>query len=142
MTTRSSIPSFSYERDLRPPVARFLRNQSFCRQLEEVPFYEHRMDVYGYSRRHDLTVAIELKLRRWVRAVEQAILYQLCSDLVYIAMPANSTLRVDLEVLDEYGLGLISVRKNCCRRVLPARPSTVLRTHYRERYLALVSEKL
>ena len=100
------------------------------------------MDVYGYSRRDDLTVAIELKLRRWARAVEQAMLYQLCSDLVYIAMPAESTASVDLEVLEEYGLGLISVRKSRCCRILAARRSPVLRTHYRERYLALITEKL
>ena len=100
------------------------------------------MDVYGYSNRYDLTVAIELKLRRWVRAVEQALLYQLCSDHVYIAMPADSTSSVDLNVLQEYGIGLISVRKDRCNRLSPARRSAVLRTHYRERYLALVLGKL
>ena len=97
------------------------------------------MDMYAYSRRDNLTVAIELKLRRWSRAVEQALLYQLCSDFVYIAMPSTATSSVDLALLDEYGIGLLSVQTERCSRVLQPRPSAVLRPHYRERYVALVS---
>ena len=139
MKTRPGTRNFSREQDLVLSVARFLRNRTFRRQLEEVPFFEYRMDMYGYSCRDDLTVAIELKLRRWVRAIEQALLYQLCSDLVYIAMPSTVIPAVDLAQLQKHGLGLLSVRTNRCVEVLPARRSSVLRPHYRDRYMALVA---
>ena len=130
--------SFRTEHDLVRVVARYLRNQAFRLQMEEVPFYEYRMDMYGYSRRKDLTVAVELKLTRWSRAVEQALLYQLCSDLVYIAMPSRAAARVDLGLLERHGLGLLSVNTYRCHQVVAARPSPVLRRHYRNEYLAMV----
>ena len=139
MKTRPDIQRFSREQDLVLSVARYLRNRTFSRQLEEVPFFEYRMDMYGYSRRNDLTVAIELKLRKWTRAIEQALLYQLCSDLVYIAMPSNVIPAVDLAQLQKHGLGLLSVRTNRCDQIHPPRCSSVLRPHYRERYMALVA---
>lgn len=139
MKTRPNIQSFSREQDLVLSVARYLRNRTFSRQLKEVPFFEYRMDMYGYSRRNDLTVAIELKLKRWARAVEQALLYQLCSDLVYIAMPSNVIPAVDLAQLQEHDLGLLSVRASRCIQILPPRRSSVLRPHYRDRYMALVA---
>ena len=141
MATKRDTRNYSRERDLVPSVARYLRNRTFSRQLEEVPFFEYRMDMYGYSRRNDLTVAVELKIHKWTRAVEQALLYQLCSDLVYIAMPSKTMTAVELTVLDEHGLGLLSVEAHRCRQVLSARPSSVLRKHYRKQYLALVCEE-
>ena len=142
MTTSPEIRKFKYEQDLVFFVARYLRNRSFRKQLTEVPFFEYRIDMYGYSRLNDQTVAIELKLKRWSRAIEQALLYQLCSDLVYIAMPSYVTDVVELRTLNEYGLGLLSVDTHQCRQIHPARPSLVLRKHYREKYLALVSGSL
>ena len=141
MTTRLDIQSFDREQDLAVPVARYLRNRTFSRQLEEVPFFEYRMDMYGYSRRNDLTVAVELKLKKWTRAVEQALLYQLCSDLVYIAMPATVVTVVKTAILEEYGLGLLSVETRGCREVHAPRASPVLRHHYRQQYLNLVREE-
>ena len=142
MRRRINTQSFRTEHDLVLAVARYLRNQAFRLQMEEVPFYEYRMDMYGYSRRKDLTVAVELKLTRWSRAVEQALLYQLCSDLVYIAMPASAASRVDLPLLERHGLGLISVETHRCCQVVAARPSPVLRQHYRDEYLAMVHRGL
>jgi len=132
---------FSRESDMTALVARFLRNRSYAQQLSEVGFYEHRMDIYGYSRAHQLTVAVELKLAKWSRAVSQALLYQLCSDLVYIAMPTLAARRVDVALLQEYGLGLIAVDKARCRELVLPRFSHVLRRRYRAEYLALLGEE-
>ena len=134
------MTTFRREKELAFPVKRYLRNRAFHRQLSEVPFYEYRMDMYGYSRRDDLTVAIELKLRKWPRAVEQALLYQLCSDLVYIALPRGEIRRVDINILMEHGVGLLSVEEARCREIVSAQPSPVLRKHYRDNYLAMLRE--
>ena len=123
-------------------MGRYLRNRAFRQQVEEVPFYEYRMDMYGYSRRDDLTVAVELKLSKWTRAIEQALLYQLCSDLVYIALPSEQVKKVHLESLTEHGIGFLSVKEDRCREILPASRSRVLRRHYREKYLVMVQEGL
>lgn len=141
MTGATATMAFRREEELAAPVARFLRNRAFRLQSSEVPFFEHRMDVYGYSMKLDCTVAVELKLTKWARAVEQALLYQLCSDLVYIAMPRHEVARVDLDLLTLHGVGLIAVDHGRCSEVLRAAPSQVLRSHYREEYLAMLKEE-
>jgi hypothetical protein len=140
MKARTRTPHFRYEKQLEEPVARYLRNRKFRLQDIEVPFYEYRMDMYGYSKRDDLTVAVELKMGRWARAIEQTLLYQLCSDLVYIAMPKRQVALVDFAALRQYGLGLISVEDSRCTEIICAVPSPIVRKHYREACLAILEE--
>jgi hypothetical protein len=138
MKAKTSIQHFRYEKELEMPVSRFLRNREFRLQELEVPFYEYRMDMYGYSESADTTVAVELKLSKWTRAIEQALLYQLCSDLVYIAMPKRQAETVDVAMLKLHGLGLISVGSARCTEIVPAVPSRIVRRHYREACLAIL----
>ena len=140
MKTKRAIQVFERESELLPSVERYLRNRTFRLQSVEVQFYEHRMDLFAYSLQHDLTVAVEIKRTRWLRAVEQALLYQLCSDWTYIAMPRNELERVDIDTLKLHGLGLIAVQQSRCDEVLPAEPSEVLRRHYRDTYLTSLWE--
>jgi hypothetical protein len=140
MKARTKTHHFNYEKQLEEPVARYLRNRQFRLQELEVPFYEYRMDMYGYSKRVDLTVAVELKMARWARAIEQALVYQLCSDLVYIAMPKRRAALVDVATLKQYGLGLISVGDKRCTEIISAVPSRIVRKHYREACLAILEE--
>lgn len=132
---------FRRESELAEPVARFLRTHAFAHQLREVPFYEYRMDMYGYSQSKQLTVAVELKLTKWSRAVSQALLYQLCSDLVYIAMPTLVAKRIDALRLQELGLGIIGVEAARCREILAPRLSPVVRAHYRKHYLGVLAPR-
>lgn len=132
---------FRRESQLAVPVSRFLRNRSFVAQMVEVKFFEYRIDLYGYSKSGDISVAIELKLQKWSRAIEQALLYQLCSDIVYIAMPSDAVHRVDVTALKTHGLGLIAVQKHRCREVISPQPSDVVRAHYRDGYVSMAREK-
>ena len=128
--------SHKLESSLYKPVAAYARNRGFRWQRSEVPFYEYRVDLYGFSRRKNLTLAIELKLTKWRRAVEQALIYQLCSDLVYIAVPYTTSLRVDAGLLREHGIGLVAVRDNgSCRVIIEAVQSFVVRHDYRSEYI-------
>jgi hypothetical protein len=130
--SRSIGTKFSKESQLLVPVARFAKLKGFGLQAVELPFYEYRIDLYGYSRRRNATVAIELKLTDWRRALRQALLYQLCSDLVYIAMPARSAKRVEVSELREYGIGLISINDlRICSCILPAVQHNEVRHFYR-----------
>jgi hypothetical protein len=117
-------------------VADYARNRGFRWQRPEVQFYEYRIDLYGFSKKQNQTVAIELKLTKWQRAVEQALIYQLCSDLVYIAVPYATSLRVDANLLQEHGIGLVAVRDNGkCRTIIEAVQSFVVRHDYRTEYI-------
>jgi hypothetical protein len=141
MKRRTDITHFRLEKDLATPVERFFRDRAFGFQKNEVAFYEHRMDLYGYSKDHDLTIAVELKLRKWSRAIEQALLYQLCCDYSYVALPYEAIRLVDLSLFHDYGLGLIAVEFDGCKEVVPAMQSEVIRRHYREAYVSLLLEE-
>jgi hypothetical protein len=131
--SRITETRFSKEAALLQPVERFARVKGFSLQKVELPFYEYRIDLYGFSLKKDATVAIELKLNDWRRALEQAMLYQLCADLVYIAMPARATRRVDHAQLRSHGVGLIAVLETGrCSCVLQAAKHSEVRHYYRQ----------
>jgi hypothetical protein len=110
----------------------------------EMPFYDYRIDVFAFSERLDASVAVELKLTKWKRAFEQALIYQLCADQAFVAVPKETVPRVDAGLLKQHGIGLIGVSRAGgswrCRVVVPARASEVVRPHYRSDLLALLSE--
>lgn len=132
---------FFKESQLLEPVAKFAKRQGFRLQFKEMPFYEYRIDLYGFSAKDDLTIAIELKLTDWKRALEQALLYQLCSDFVYIAMPECSASRVDKTELRNNRIGLISVAKSGeCLCLLPAIKHGEIRQFYRSTQIEFLKD--
>lgn len=132
--------SYRFEQQLRKPVSKYLKKRDFDIQHTEMPFYEYRIDLYAYSADQDQTIAIELKLDKWSRAIEQALLYQLCSDLVYIAMPASKAIKINKSALKQHGLGLLSVSARGCEEIISPNQSTVTRKHYRQAYLEVLNE--
>ena len=125
---------------LLPLVQAHFRRQ-YSLSATEVPFYAHRIDLYGYARKSKTTVAVELKLRDWRKALRQALVYQLCSDYVFIAVPAVTAKRVDTNLLSVHGVGLLAVSDKRCFERLAARHSTVLNPAYKARHSALVEER-
>jgi hypothetical protein len=103
-------------------------------------FYEYRIDLYALSHRTGQTMAVELKLHKWRRALEQALLYQLCADFVFIGMPDRNLSRVDKDLLATKGIGIIGVSEHGCQLVLPARQSMEVRDHYKRQYVELLKE--
>jgi hypothetical protein len=132
---------FSRESELLDPVARFAKQLGFRLQTAELPFYEYRIDLYGFSQRSNTTIAIELKLTDWRRALEQAMLYQLCSDFVYIAMPESSARRVNTTELQQNGVGLLSVvNPRTCSCIVQASEHNEVRPFYRRTQIAFLKE--
>lgn len=122
------------------PAVREHFKPKYGRHRLELQFYEHRIDLYGYSVETDCTVAVELKLRNWRRALEQALVYQLCSDYVFIAVPATTAKRIDLQELRSHGIGLLAVSGCKCVEELPALHSPVLNHNYKADYISIVKE--
>ena len=129
------------ERELYEPVTEFVRGRAFSWLQDEVPFYEYAIDIYAFSESLDKTIAVELKVEKWKRAFEQALLYQLCADWVYIAMPARAMSRVDSALLRSHGVGLISIEDNgWCTELISPSESPVLRSDYRSNLIASLLE--
>lgn len=127
------------ESSLLKPVASYLRDKSFCQQMSQLRFYEYSIDLYAFSENKALTVAVELKVDKWRRALEQALIYQLCSDWVFIAMPRTSISRVDGALLDKHGIGLIAVDETGdCEELRSSSLSSVLCSEYRDAYIQLL----
>ena len=135
------MPSILREAELLKPVSGNLRKQGYRKQQDEVQFFEYRMDIYGYASKTDRTTAVELKLHRWMRAFEQALIYKLCADYVYLALPAKTIARVEMPLLVTHGLGLICVENgHKCDVVLEAVQSTIVLPHYRDFYIQLMQK--
>ena len=132
---------FSKESQLLKPVAKFAKQQGFGLQKRELPFYEYRIDLYGFCADENATIAVELKLTDWRRALEQAVLYQLCSDYVYIAMPERFVGRVDTGKLESQGIGLIAVLDSGdCSCLLRATEHKEVRQFYRSTQIAFLKD--
>ncbi len=130
---------YRHESELLSPVAGYVHRKGFRWQRTELPFYEYRIDLYGYSRVHSLTVAIELKLRNWKRALEQGIVYQLTADWVFAAMPRKVITTEVHDAFAGHGVGLIGVSDagRCVQLLLP-QDSGEVRDWYRKHYISLV----
>jgi len=135
------MQTFRTESYLADPVSRHLRRRRFREQFPQAPFYEYRIDIFGFSQFDEACIAVELKLSRWQRALEQALIYQLCADYAYVAMPKPALVRVPLERFEEHGVGLISVSGVGCNIIIPAQRSLVVQDFYRTNLIHLLQEQ-
>ena len=136
------------ECDLCLPVRRFLNREGYDRVIRELPFFDRSIDVYGVAWADGAktvegakTIAVELKLRKWQKALHQAALYQLCSDYSYVAMPKKvAQALVACEDFKTAGIGILSVDtvSKAVEVVLPA----VLSTQAKEYYVGPYKEML
>lgn len=134
---------FDKEKYLLSPVSNYLRENGFVLQKQELKFYDYKIDIYGFSLDKNLSIAIELKLNNWRKAIKQALIYQLCSDLVFIAMPYFNYKNINMEQLINHGIGLITVNENgCCEELIKSSISKVVHKHYKEEYLNILKMEL
>ena len=75
----------------------------------EVPLYRSKIDMVTVNPDNNQVVAIEAKISNWYRALQQATSYSMCADKVYLALWHKFVHRVDVDMLDRYGIGLLSV---------------------------------
>jgi hypothetical protein len=101
------MPARITEKRLVDVLVEHLRKTRAVRR--EVAHYEKRIDVVAYSAHANSIAGIEAKSRNWARALQQAILNLTAVDFSYVALWSETARRLDLDVLDEFGVGLISV---------------------------------
>lgn len=123
--------AYRFESELYQPVMRYFKNRSFTSQRVEAEFFDRRIDLYAFSKKLNKSVAVELKLSNWKKALNQALIYQLCSDYVYLAMPSKSMNSVEINRIKSYGVGIIAVyNSGFCKRILPAKRSKHVKKDY------------
>ena len=138
-----NIIDLTKESSLLDPVTKYIKRKGFRLQAPELPFYERSVDIYGFSKITNKAIAIELKQHKWKKAIEQALLYQLCADEAYIAMPKKFVGRVNLDLLTKYGIGLISISEaGRCRTMINARQSLVLRIGYKNNHIDYLQRQI
>lgn len=86
-------------------VNEYLNNQGFFYK-NEVNFLERKIDVIGVKNKK--VIAIEVKVRNWKKALQQAITCKLCSHYVYVAF-WHKYLPKNLSIFENYGIGVMSV---------------------------------
>jgi hypothetical protein len=132
-----------YESELTEPVKRFFQKRGFEFQRNELQFFEYNIDIYCYNRPQQKTVAVELKVHNWKRAIQQAQIYQLCADYVYIAMPEETIQRIDRTKLEPEGIGLICVDKNGdCAELLKPQLSQELNKFHKNNLVTFIKTSM
>jgi hypothetical protein len=95
------------ERRLVDVLVEYLRKTREVRR--EVRHYEKRIDVVAFISHGNVIEGIEAKCCDWTRAVQQAILNLTAVDFSYVAMWSETAHRIERDLLDEFGIGLIAV---------------------------------
>lgn len=129
------------ERDLCRPIRRFLGGEGCSRIIRELRFFDRSIDLYGVAwGEQPKTIAVELKLRNWQKALQQAALYQLCSDYSYVAMPKKIAHTLEHATFSAAGIGILAVdtEANDVQIVLPAVLSRQANGRYIEPYRELL----
>jgi hypothetical protein len=98
------------------PVSLFLKELGFSNQVREIPYFYNVVDVFGIGTEGN--VAVEMKLRRWRKAIKQARVYQLFAHKVYISMPIEYASRPPRDLLLKLGIGLIAIEFTSLRPLI------------------------
>lgn len=101
---------------------------------EEVPMLGNRIDIVATKKGGSEVIAVEVKVSDWKRAVQQAVLYRLVADRVYVAIWEDFVHRVDFDVLRHFGIGVLEVN-GYAKCVLPARTSRIIHETVRKRVM-------
>ncbi|MBM7866989.1 hypothetical protein GTO89_05065 [Heliobacterium gestii] len=114
------------EIDLIAPVVKSFSDRGY-RAYAEVKLSSRWIDVYLINENTFETIAIELKLTNWKKAYQQAKVYPLVADYVYIGMPEKYVHRAldNIDLFKKLGVGILSVSQEVIE-VLEPQQSTIL----------------
>lgn len=99
------------EQELFLPIKRLFPAKHYLVR-REIPFNAKIIDVLLMDMKTHRLIAIEMKIRRWKKALRQAAVYQLVTSQVYIALWYRHINEVNKELIGKYGIGIIEVKKN------------------------------
>jgi len=130
-----------YEKELVAVVTKSFGDQGLI-VTTEVPMLSKKIDILCLNTETDDIIAIEAKIGKWRRALQQALTYRLCSDYVYIAIHHKYSHRVQKDLLDKHGVGLIVVNDDSIEIPLDPSQSTVMNQKMKDDVLTYVGGEL
>lgn len=107
MERKKSLKTLITEKRLVDVLVSFLRNDNLV--AREVRHYEKSIDVVAMPHENYELNAVEVKTSNWGKAIQQAVVNLAVAEKSYIAMYEKNVHRVNLDELNQYGIGLISV---------------------------------
>lgn len=122
------------EEELRKPVRDYFEKKEYV-VFDEIALFARNIDVIA-KRRNEI-VSVELKLREWKKAINQACLNQRVSNYSFVALPEPVWDRIDRRIYAvsfEQGIGLLSV-DGVTRQIMRPRRSERIQPHLRRRFL-------
>jgi len=136
------------EESLYDIIERYLKEKGYMvlRDFRVGRWSPKRVDLIGV--RQDSSgkelISVEVKLRRFRQIIEQAVYRLFFSDFVYIAFPrsyARHVAQVHYNILEKYGLGLLSVDRSVEILISPVR-SKILNRDYKNYIIRLVQNEI
>ena len=128
------------EDELRNPVRIFFEEKKYS-VFDERKLFTRKIDVVAKRRQEIITV--ELKLRAWRRAIQQACLNLRVSDYAYIALPEDLLSKMDRRLYyDAYinGIGILSVN-GIVKQIIPPEKSKKIQSNLRRSFLKYLREE-
>lgn len=122
------------EEDLRQPVRDYFKNKNYS-VFNEAKLFSRGIDVI--AKRRSSVIAVELKVQKWRRAIQQAYMDLRVSNYAFVALPESKWERIDRRIYYEaynYGIGLLSVNGDVWQIMRPA-PSKRIQPKLRRRFL-------
>lgn len=126
--------NYQREEELRKPVREYFENKKFS-VFDEVKLFARNIDVVAKKR--DEVIAVELKLRDWKKAIDQARLNLRVSNYSFVALPEPVWDRIDRRIYSmsfEHGIGLLSV-DGVTRQIMRPERSKRIQPYLRRRFL-------
>jgi hypothetical protein len=122
------------EETLRQPVWDYFNDKNFS-VFNEPRLFSRGIDII--AKRRNVVIAVELKVQRWRRALQQAYMDLRVSNYAFVALPESKWERINRKIyLDayNYGIGLLSVNGDVSQIMRPA-PSKRIQPKLRRRFL-------
>lgn len=130
--------SILLEEDLREPVRYYFKNKNYS-VFDEAKLFSRGIDVI--AKRRNSIIAVELKVQKWRRAIQQAYMDLRVSNYAFVALPETKWERVDRKIFREAyncGIGLLSVNGDV-RQIMPPAPRNMIQPKLRRRFLRSLS---
>jgi len=94
------------ERDMVAPLLRVFPPGRYM-HLEQVPFNGKVIDVLVLDKKTRRLIAVELKVDRWRKALQQAAACQLCATHTYVGLMDGAISDERVEAITRHGVGVI-----------------------------------
>lgn len=83
-----------------------------------------RIDIVGVK--DSQLIAIEVKVKNWKRAFQQAMIYRICADKVWVAIWHRYVDNVDQELYDKHGIGIMSIHEKGLEIIRKPKPVEIV----------------